>query len=727
MAEIDVTIRAKTDAAAKAISDFATRGKAQLSSMESSLDFLKNVELFKIAAKGLRLVTDQVEAFIASASESEAAVNALNVSLKLSGDFTQGASDAFQEFADQLQRTTTFTDEAILNNVALAKSFNVTNTQARNLVKAATDLAAATGLDLNTATQLLGRSLDGTAGKLNELVPSVKNLTAEQLKSGAAIKLIQDRFNGAAAAAGQTFGGAIIRARNALDQIFETFGTYIIQNVIVRKGLDLLIKSLQAFGDSLKNNDKSLKDFVKNGILGITDAIGITIQFFAVLGRIIGEVVESFRDFYNFLKALPKILTLNARLLGTFDLSALKELKQLNDDLNKNSADRQKQLDDRIQGFDDLTQKVADYRVEVERTESAQLQSNKTASDGISNQIKLVQKLTEEQRKAFLELVKNNPFDAIFKIPKNADLATVFGGLAVGFGTAISKGAEGASQILTTGIKTGINALVPGLGDALGPLIEQLQKGPEAIKKFTQDFVSSLPQFFSNLLQAVPVFIVEFVKGIPVIIRGFLASLPDIINGFVTAIPEIVSAFILGIPEIIQAQVEQAPRIIAAMQAAAPRVIARMVTEIPKVVVEFSKEFLKIPADFAKLLFEKIKELFQNLTKIGGAIGGAAGDAFNFLGGAAGAIGGPIAAIGGVVGNVIGDVFGGLFKTGQLSIDKPQKQAVQVQNVGGGLDTESVINALSKGGQAVTIKLQIGEKELASTILNLNRRGFKLA
>ena len=60
-----------------------------------------------------------LKASIGAAMEQENAINQLNSALALSGQFTQAASDRFNEYASSLQKTTVFADDVITKGGAM--------------------------------------------------------------------------------------------------------------------------------------------------------------------------------------------------------------------------------------------------------------------------------------------------------------------------------------------------------------------------------------------------------------------------------------------------------------------------------------------------------------------------------------------------------------------------------------------------------------------------------
>ena len=163
-------------------------------------------------------------AIIQAAERQEDAVNQLNTALATAGRFSTEASNQFQMFASELQQVTRIGDETTLEMLGLASAFARTNQEAQDLVSAAVDVSAATGITLESAVRNLGRTFSGLTGELGEAVPQVRELTAEQLRAGEAIRVITERFGGSAQAQIRTFAGATAQLSNAFGDFLEQLG-----------------------------------------------------------------------------------------------------------------------------------------------------------------------------------------------------------------------------------------------------------------------------------------------------------------------------------------------------------------------------------------------------------------------------------------------------------------------------------------------------------------------
>lgn len=227
---------------------------------------------------------------VQAAQVQEDSVNKLNTALALTGELSAETSNDFQEFSSQLQKTSTIGDEVVLSQLALAKSFGASNEQTKQLVKSAIDLASATGITVDSAVINLGKTLGGLTGELGEVVPALKNLTAEQLKAGEAIEFVAQRFGGAAQAEIATFSGAVAQNSNVFGDLQEKVGATITQNDQVIAVIKEASRTFSELGDVVSENEDELKSLVTDGLLAIVDTIPVVIQSVGGLISSLSEV-----------------------------------------------------------------------------------------------------------------------------------------------------------------------------------------------------------------------------------------------------------------------------------------------------------------------------------------------------------------------------------------------------------------------------------------------------
>ena len=193
------------------------------------------------AAKGTRKVSDGMTRLAKSAAAAGAAyftaqgiVSGLRTSIDL---FAQQelaekqlttavgrTSDALLGQASALQRVTTFGDEAIIAQQAFLASLEFTEDQIKEIIPVALDLSAATGISLESAIRNVSKTFSGLSGELGELVPQLRELTAEEMKAGKAVEVLGDLFAGQAAAQTETLAGSLEQMNNVIGDMAEKIG-----------------------------------------------------------------------------------------------------------------------------------------------------------------------------------------------------------------------------------------------------------------------------------------------------------------------------------------------------------------------------------------------------------------------------------------------------------------------------------------------------------------------
>lgn len=231
-------------------------GEAQKGVSSGFKSLVSGVTVANLASEAIIGTANAIKSFavesLNAAIEAEESTNKLAQALRASGSYSQQAVEDFQNYAGALAETTIHADDVILSQIALAKSFGASNEQAKQLVKAASELAATYGGSLESRVQQLGKTLTGTGGKLDTLIPGFKALTEEQLKSGAAFEFINSKFSGAAAAQLDSYGGRLNQLKKSFSELQEAIGS-----IVVESGISSLFESIAT---SINKFTQSLAD-----------------------------------------------------------------------------------------------------------------------------------------------------------------------------------------------------------------------------------------------------------------------------------------------------------------------------------------------------------------------------------------------------------------------------------------------------------------------------------
>jgi hypothetical protein len=164
--------------------------------------------------------------------------------------------------------------------VALASNFARTNDEAKKLTRAAIDLSAATGMSLDTAVEGLGKTLTGTTGRLGQAVPILKQFTEQQLKAGAAIQAVAERFSGSENAKINTFSGAMKQLNNVFGDFLETIGNLVVKSPVVREVIKFI--SLQFIQLASSITKVSASTDIVGEIIKVTLQWGLALNQFVV-------------------------------------------------------------------------------------------------------------------------------------------------------------------------------------------------------------------------------------------------------------------------------------------------------------------------------------------------------------------------------------------------------------------------------------------------------------
>ena len=764
--EIPLDILVRLDKSINDIQKFREKTESSLESIQKSANAISFVQIGRAAIDAGKTIVNAIGGSLSTvvdeASQAEEAINGLNVSLKLSGSFSESASKQMLDFASNLQATTKFSDEAALGSLTLAKNLGATNEQAIKITKAAADLSAVTGKDLDTNTQALTKSLQGQGGQIQKMLPFLKGLTEEQLRSGRALDEVIKKFKGAAEVLGNTFSGAIAKSKNAFSDFLENLGNIIIKNPIIISLINTFASVMRTLGETISKNSGSIKTFVDTAIVGMISGLGTFLNVLATVLRTLGLFVTSiiglFRLIVNglnvifnipltigeglatilvkpLLLALATVLDIVALIAkipgvsGAFKAvgldvdkfkdgieSAKKGLFQLTKDVdlgvirkglvagvNVLADEMPKAVKTTSDSIDGLGNKLNDFADKQKKNIG---KFAKEASDAISNAIEIKPKIDDE---AFKNALQTGFKDIIagFGIKLNVkrlDLSAneaQFLGAGAAVIDALLKGADGAKKLISTKIVAPIfEALAPEFGSVAAGLFEVLSQSPEKINEM----------------------VTQFIQSIPIILENVLLSIPTIIEAIIVEVPRMIDKFIEEIPRVIQSIIDKLPMIVISLATMMPMVATKLALEMPRIAVEWTTQLVK---NIPLIVKGFVNEIGKQMRNLGGLLGtsGEGGGIGGFVGGAVKSIGKIFKfADGGIVPSGFpNDSAPALLTSGEIVLNKD------------GVDNMiSAFNSLanrrpteSNGSQNISINLQVGEKQLADVLLQLNRNGFR--
>jgi hypothetical protein len=265
MAKINIDVLADTAKAEKSMKKLGTAVKVAVGAAGAFF-----------AAKGIKSFIDTVTD---AAAVQEDAINALNTSLKLSGKYSDSASKDFQAFASSIQNVTKFGDEALLQNAALIQSLGQLETEGlKKATQASADLAAAMGIDLQTAGQLMGKVAAGQVTALSRYGIALKKTGDKQADFENALQKINEQFGGAAAAQVNTYSGAMQQLSNSWGDLLEELGFFITKSPVLISAVKELNKWVNELITSISDDRAGIMKAFGESFVNVADAALTTVE-----------------------------------------------------------------------------------------------------------------------------------------------------------------------------------------------------------------------------------------------------------------------------------------------------------------------------------------------------------------------------------------------------------------------------------------------------------------
>ena len=222
----------------KAVGGFQaqTNGMAALNGMATKL--IGGFSALMVAKKAFDFSMQSVQAF----REQERAIKSLNNALMNAGAYSYEYSQSIQRLASEIQKYSNYGDEAIIKAQALGQAYVGHTKISKELTKATVDFAAATGMDLDQAFSLVGKSVGSQTNALARYGIQLQKGMSDTQKMDAITKQLAQRYEGSAAA----MADGTIQLKNAIGDLAESFGRILDPNVnIVTKHLLKLAEALK--------------------------------------------------------------------------------------------------------------------------------------------------------------------------------------------------------------------------------------------------------------------------------------------------------------------------------------------------------------------------------------------------------------------------------------------------------------------------------------------------
>ena len=265
---------------------------------------------------------------IQGVTEGEDAIAQLDAVLKSTGGSAGVARKDLLDMADQMQKTTKFTQEEVLSAESLLLTFtNIGKETFPRATKAAGDMATALGTDMAGQSIALGKALNDPTKGITALTKVGVTFTEEQKKSIKAmqesgdmagaqtviLKELEKEFGNSAIAAGKTFSGQLEILKNAFGEVTESlavkfmpylqkFMDFVVSNMpqienIFEIAFDTIGKVLGTTYNFIKDNIipifKTFADWIKPNMPAIKEIVNIAFDGIKAVMKVVGDYITT--------------------------------------------------------------------------------------------------------------------------------------------------------------------------------------------------------------------------------------------------------------------------------------------------------------------------------------------------------------------------------------------------------------------------------------------------
>jgi len=231
-------------------------------------------------------IKDGFDHVIEEAGLSEEAINKLNIALKSAGLYSKSTSEELQEYAASLQKTSIYSDEAILKSTSLFLSLtNLDKNGIKEATKAAINLAATLGIELSEASDMIEKAVKGNTIAFHRKGIAIQSADTDAQRLTNTLKALATQ-EGAAEAATNTYAGAIAKQKNQHSEVLEALGKLITQNKIVKDSIDASTASYAAAAEWIIKNKKFIDDLTSTIIITTGVVAASAVAYYAVTAAI---------------------------------------------------------------------------------------------------------------------------------------------------------------------------------------------------------------------------------------------------------------------------------------------------------------------------------------------------------------------------------------------------------------------------------------------------------
>lgn len=158
---------------------------------------------------------------VAAFREQDRALKNLDNALYNAGVYSDSYASHLKELSSEIQSYSNYGDEAVEKALSLGQAYAGNIKLTDDLIKATVDYAAATGTDLDTAFNLVGKSIGTSTNALARYGVKLDDSMTKEQKMAVITETLGQRFKGSA----ENMADSSVQLQNAIGDLKESFGS----------------------------------------------------------------------------------------------------------------------------------------------------------------------------------------------------------------------------------------------------------------------------------------------------------------------------------------------------------------------------------------------------------------------------------------------------------------------------------------------------------------------
>ena len=296
-----------------------------------------------LAVEGFKKLVEAANQMVEAFAEDEKAEIRLNSALNTTATGVPHNTETILALVDSFSLLTGVSREVSSGMITLLASTGRTDDQIKDMLTAANSLSNATGIDLNTALTQLDATFAGNIGRLGRLTPELKDLTVEQLKNGAAVDMLLEKYGSMKDVLANSADVSIKNFKNQWEEVGAQIGRFINETMQpLRDALTIVATKMNEHAAAIHLVGVAFKDVWLLGesfVLLITNAfVGIPAMALTIK-KIFGDVSSELdKNTATYREVISLQAAAHARAVANAEAIAGLAKKRIDDDIAAKKA-----------------------------------------------------------------------------------------------------------------------------------------------------------------------------------------------------------------------------------------------------------------------------------------------------------------------------------------------------------------------------------------------------